>query len=1018
MNPLRRLCLAVLLLAACGLALWRLLPPRSAGDRPRPPPPAPEAKPAADPETAGSVQEEAAAAVPTLTWTDDALEIQVPALAFRVEGPADDILVHADGLDRMAQSGRPELPVFLHAFALPPGRRAEVEIVPGPTRLHTGLVPRAAESPRSDDEPVPARRPRDPAVYAEDALWPPEPARVVEAAGGDRRFARVEINPLQARPAAREIVEHLGLTVKVRLVSAPASSASAPPPAPSLVADACECSERIWRPETHWPTLRGNPADFARRRAGAEVDACVRIRITRQGLHRLGQPALVAAGIPAGDLVGAQLRLFHRDRELAVQPSTEGLFGPQDHVLFYAEPFLSYHTAENAVWLGFAAGGKRPATRPGAPRPGAEETQTACRRQTDERQREYVPALTSVLSAFVAQGGYQGWGIGTVAEPGNSTYPAVTLPFVGTDHRVPGTATLELLLWGVSVVDLQGTMNNADHRVSLRGQAGQEFASFGFPYRSRNPLSAPVPEGQFNAAGSTTTLSLLAHPLPGVDFDRSVLTWARLQFERTLVALQGQLHFGGAVGPRNHRVQGFSASDLLVWDVRDTAEPVALTGLEITPDAGGFAVRFGSNTALAPCFLAASAASAHAVAAADISTHSIRSLAEPGRQADVLLLAPAAFQADALRLLDHRDHRGLTVAVATFEDVYHEFGYGVRDPHALRQAIGYAYHHWRGETGRPLRYVALVGDGTFDPRRLLITEPEIAPVPVRPTHYDFTAVDQWLVSVSGDDALPDLAIGRFPAETAAHFTRMVDKTLAFENAFLAPTPPPWATATTFVSGNNENAGDTFSADTAALIADIVPPSHSVESVVIQSPAAANAARTSLPQSFTAGRSWINYMGHGTLDRWTSYTSPNPFDGTLAAGLTNSLRPVVTVFTCNNGLFQEPLTRPANPKREALMETLLRTATGGAAAMVAPTGKALHNVSLPMNRQFYQSVLNGKVVQSYTTGQGFTLVDGEVPRLGDAMLNAFLAVFLGQSTSARELEIYTIFGDPALQVRRP
>ncbi len=80
----------------------------------------------------------------------------------------------------------------------------------------------------------------------------------------------------------------------------------------------------------------GRPEDYHLYRSGSEVDAQIRIPITRVGLYRITQPALVTAGLSDAELIGKRLRLFNRDREVAIHVSTPGPMQASDYLLFYA----------------------------------------------------------------------------------------------------------------------------------------------------------------------------------------------------------------------------------------------------------------------------------------------------------------------------------------------------------------------------------------------------------------------------------------------------------------------------------------------------------------------------------------------------------------------------------------------------------------------------------------------------------------------------------------------------------
>ena len=78
----------------------------------------------------------------------------------------------------------------------------------------------------------------------------------------------------------------------------------------------------------------------------------------------------------------------------------------------------------------------------------------------------------------------------------------------------------------------------------------------------------------------------------------------------------------------------------------------------------------------------------------------------------------------------------------------------------------------------------LVGDAIYDfHNRLGTGKVNFVPSFLTFTKYKGeTATDEWYVTVSGDDAVPDLYIGRLPAASAAEAAIMVDKIVAYETA--------------------------------------------------------------------------------------------------------------------------------------------------------------------------------------------------------------------------------------------
>ena len=66
-------------------------------------------------------------------------------------------------------------------------------------------------------------------------------------------------------------------------------------------------------------------------------------------------------------------------------------------------------------------------------------------------------------------------------------------------------------------------------------------------------------------------------------------------------------------------------------------------------------------------------------------------------------------------LKEFRQKQGLSVVVVDIEDIYDEFSFGQKTPHAVKAFIGLAKTLWK----KPIRYVLLFGDASFDPKDYL-----------------------------------------------------------------------------------------------------------------------------------------------------------------------------------------------------------------------------------------------------------------------------------------------------------
>ena len=177
----------------------------------------------------------------------------------------------------------------------------------------------------------------------------------------------------------------------------------------------------------------------------------------------------------------------------------------------------------------------------------------------------------------------------------------------------------------------------------------------------------------------------------------------------------------------------------------------------------------------------------------------------PANRVDYLVISHANFLPQAQRLADFRASQGFKTLVVDIQNVYDYFGSGKIDPSAITEFLKYAYANW---TPPAPAFVVLLGDGHYDFRNYLQTSPTFYLPPYLgdlDPYMGETAADNRYVTIVGGDILPDLYLGRLPAQTLADATAMVDKIISYEQKL--PWPVDWYRKTTFVTDNPDSAGN-------------------------------------------------------------------------------------------------------------------------------------------------------------------------------------------------------------------
>jgi hypothetical protein len=398
--------------------------------------------------------------------------------------------------------------------------------------------------------------------------------------------------------------------------------------------------------------------------------------------------------------------------------------------------------------------------------------------------------------------------------------------------------------------------------------------------------------------------------------------------------------------------------------------PKWLTGVSLAEGILSFRAEAGRK------YLAVSAAS---VLQPEVRRPLASSLKNEDSGAEYVVIGPREFLEAAEPLLAHRRGEGLVTKAVAIEEVYSEFGYGEETPESIREFLSYAYHHWSEPS---LRYVLLVGDGSYDYKNYLGTGVENhVPVKMLKTRYIWTASDPWFGAVNGEDILPDVAVGRLSAASVEEVKVLVEKILAYESGQGDPLAP-----IVLITDNPDVAGD-FVADADELASGVLA-AETIQKIYLTE-LGTGGTRSAIIEAFDQGTSLMSYMGHGAIHLWAN---ENLFNIWQVPSLSpQSQQPILLTMNCLNGYFHFPYFN-------SLSEELLKADGKGIIAAFSPTGLSLNGPAHLFHKALLEQIVN----------QGHQ-------RLGDAVL-AGQAAYAETGAFPELLSIYHLLGDPALRLR--
>jgi Peptidase family C25 len=658
----------------------------------------------------------------------------------------------------------------------------------------------------------------------------------------------------------------------------------------------------------------------------------VKVRVTQPGIQRVTGAALAAVGVNLAALDPARIHLRRGGAEIAleVRVGADGKLDSADEVRFYAPDPGDRWNAADTYWLTIeTSAGPRMITRSALP--GAAPIRaTALERGVWRRNTLYDSLLPGAdgdhwFTADLKTGPGQAPMTATVAL--TPTLPlttgTTTLTVTGSAYT-PGTHNLKVLV-------------GASTKLTTWNGVGDWARMLAFTNSAANVLLVLTP-------GAVPD---------GVEPDSVV--WER---PVTLNVNGRGAAFAGVAGTWRYQFANTGAGRAL-YDVTDPAAPALLT----IP--AGTTTQFQDGPAPRK-YLLTGPGTLHMP---EISMHAPATLAAP-LDADVLYIAPAAFQPALAPLVARRRTQGHTVAVVDVQAIYDAWSFGQITPLAIHDFLRYAAATWH----RAPIAVILVGDGSSDPlnytgrNNTTFIPPYLAMVD---PWIGETACETCYAQLDGDDplsdTLPDLLLGRLPVKGVAELQALVTKVISYE---MAAGGLDWRSRVAYVAdnyrdaeGNIDGAGDfaAFADQSAALQPPGIEirrlyydPSPSHVGVPWREPDAVHAHARTL-DLLNDGAGLVTYVGHSHQWQWAVTDPTAPPSNLLglydADGLSNGGRlPILLEMTCLTSAFQTPAYSGTT-----IDERLLLSANGGAVAVWGPTGLGVAHGHDALQRGFYTAL---------------------------------------------------------------
>ena len=220
------------------------------------------------------------------------------------------------------------------------------------------------------------------------------------------------------------------------------------------------------------------------------------------------------------------------------------------------------------------------------------------------------------------------------------------------------------------------------------------------------------------------------------------------------------------------------------------------------------------------------------------------------------------------------------------------------------------------------------------------------------------------MQVSGADAVPDLYIGRLPANSAAQAEAMVDKIVAYETT---ANTKGWEKSLVLAADNQaeewEAVFETMNEDAAAFLpAGMAPPERFYLQEYQNESLAVTDLTAELKAAINAGALIVNYSGHGSVNIWATEQMVDNRGGVYRSDVgtlsNRGMYPFVVNMSCLTGYFIYPAAGSyAGSGWLSLAEGFMLPSTQGAIGALMPTAMTETSGQQVLSNALYEAIFS-------------------------------------------------------------
>jgi hypothetical protein len=371
--------------------------------------------------------------------------------------------------------------------------------------------------------------------------------------------------------------------------------------------------------------------------------------------------------------------------------------------------------------------------------------------------------------------------------------------------------------------------------------------------------------------------------------------------------------------------------------------------------------------------------------------------------AEFIIVTHPSLQKAANELADfHRKNDQMSVRVITPELIYNEFSGGLPDPAAFRNYFRMCYERGNQSGSNTLKYILLMGDGTFDNRNIqgknlnmiptYQSDNSLSPTESFVTDDFFVFLDE---NEGGYSGTVDLGIGRIPARTLDEAEDVVDKISDYHNQEAIGN---WRNVVTFIGDDEDGSTHMDQAENLANFMNSTYPAFFADKIYFDAFRQISTSggekypdvTTAINNRVKQGTLVMNYTGHANEK---NLADENVLDVGIINSWSNYKRlPVFVTATCEFSRFDSNETSAG--------EYILFNPGGGGVGLFSTTRLVYSGANFVLNSKFFRYIFEKDQM-------GNNLRLGDVMRLAKASAN----------TGINQLN-FTLLADPAMRLANP